>query len=587
MISSQISDGLDQAARGSPAETIGVALSTVAAFAAIADDLGKVKACSAETFQELAKTLQSVSGCASEIAARSREITELLAGAGSEKAVDAINRTLDETRRFQGLSAPSREKLQKILGCLENARSPLSRQKHLPTVLATIRTLGSVEGSRLQGAALERCSLSEDIGALAVDIDRHVSTLADYATQLIETLTHDACVLKTVAAEQDQGAADLIARSHAVLESLQARQQASSAAAGTIDGQYAAVCAEIGEIVMSIQAEDIARQRIEHVQEALRRAAASLENGNTKECAEIVILQRLQVTRTREFLSESIASIANNLRSLQQRVKELADGTQHLSSQTNSDGQLFDKAIAEGLATVSSISGRYLSCGRSLLSVLQTIVPAVANMTKSAKGLERIEAKIRRTALNARIETHQLGPDGAPLRVLAAEVQSIAENSQEDTAAIKDCLTAMDREVATLSSDSDQWSSIMGAFCGDKLKRTIDSLTASAAASRENVLHKLTALLESVGVLQDQIQTAGERAQSNQVASQMEEILQRLELALEPLGGEPEAMGEASSNDMDHLSSLYCMQSERDAHRQIFAGGEDAASDLGGDIELF
>ena len=76
---------------------------------------------------------------------------------------------------------------------------------------------------------------------------------------------------------------------------------------------------------MSLQAEDIARQRVEHVQEAIRCVAVSLDAGERLEsCAGVLALQRSQLAGTRDLLADSICTIQAGLQSLGPRIQEFS-----------------------------------------------------------------------------------------------------------------------------------------------------------------------------------------------------------------------------------------------------------------------
>jgi len=397
-----------------------------------------------------------------------------------------------------------------------------------------------------------------------------------------------------------QQATDLISQTRSVLSPLHARAIASRETARTIEEQYASIRSATDNIVRSLQSEDIARQRVEHIQEALRQASMELEaGGDAEKCAGIIFLQRSQLLGTRDLVVESMGSVLDNLRSLGPQAEELTGKTAALASQTDQDGRSFAAAINDGLTAVSSVFAKYSASAHTVVSIVDSVLPSVAAMTKNANELEDIETSIHLIALNAVITTTRLGSKGAPMGVLSSELQRISAQSKEHTLVVLEHLRAMDHALSEISRHKvASAASVLMSSGVEDVKQKVKRLAESVTRSSQAMSVQLTALLTMARALRDELRSASELAgRASVIAEAFDAVLQKMNQTLEQLGYRQDVTIEAQEAAAK-LSELYSMQSERDVHQHLFGGVNGNPQgpvempsvindDLGDNVELF
>jgi methyl-accepting chemotaxis protein len=372
------------------------------------------------------------------------------------------------------------------------------------------------------------------------------------------------------------------------------------AAAHEIDEQYISFRGSTDKVVMSLQSEDIARQRIEHVQEALHRVATLLSSGEKVEsCAGVLAMQRSQLLSTRELLANSVQAIHQGLEALGPRIQELVSRTATLAQQTGEDGQSFASVIDAELGNVSNVFQHCSSSVNAVVTIVKNVMPSVEKMTEGACALENIEASIRLVSLNAAIKAAHLEQEGLGMGVIASELQTINLKSEADTnlvlenlAAIKEALARINRE-ETVSEGS--------LMMGDN--NVVTSQLAGLSSSVRTVSQQVTAGLDEVKrlaeVLCSEVKLGCDQARRAEVITQLfDDQVRAFDEAVSQFG----YMSEMASTSADRghggdISTLYSMESERKLHQEIF--GKDAAmveetpapspsgSEFGDDIELF
>jgi len=567
-----------------------------ALLASLQDDLRELNAAGARQFLALAGSLQSIAGHARDIAALSHQLAELTGAGESDEAVATLQQVLTEAARVQTLSQDSREKFREILSCVEHSRPSLTRLIKLPLLLNTVGILSRIEASRLTDASVNAASLTSGVDKVAENIGRIVAQVAGEAATLTGVVSQGAQQLDAVEEKQRHQTADLISHGRNLLDSFRARSEASKAAVGKIDEQYANIHSATNSVVLSLQSEDIARQRVEHIQEALEQVSAA---GSLLGSENVLFLQRSQLFTARKLLSDSLASILDSLRSLNPRLNSLTAETAALVSQTDEDGGSFAATIKEELGILSSILGPYFSSARAVASTVETILPALTAMTSAVNEVEEIQASIRLMALNAEVKAAHLGETGAAMGVLASELHKITGQSDGDSRIILGCLLGMDGVLKALASQGVTSNiSFLISSEGDDVKKGIDHLVEAIVNSGRETSASLAVLQQKTEVLRHELAGACELTeQANGVIQGFDDVLEKLDQTLEQLGWKPDAPP-APEGAAANLKKLYSMHEERRVHEQAFGiSPADATrplpqpaapgSELGENVELF
>jgi hypothetical protein len=563
------------------------------------DGLLRLNACAAEVFLGLGGALQSVATQAREVAGLSKSAISLGSAGKLDDSMGKLQLILGDAIQMQALGRVSREKLHEVFGHLQHCQAPLSHLMKLPAVLRTVGLLYRIEASRLEGAsirgvAINVSSLTADMDEMGKQIGERVGTVGSQAIRLAQLFQAGTEHMDKVEEQERGEAANLIQQTSAVLASFRARQKAAQEAALKIDRQYGDMRLASDRIVMSLQSEDMARQRIEHVQEALAQIAAGVEAGLGD--ADVLRLQRSQLLGTRDLLAEAITSVREGLRSLGPRLDTLAAESSSWAAKTDKEGHSFSTEVKGKLSSLCSIFDSYFISARSMVSTVDSVLPGLVEMTNAVNEVEEIHASIRVLALNAGIKTARSGKLGAAIGTLAVELHGIAKQSDADTRELLLRLHAMqrplsemeDQKITSLSSNMLQWS---GARMTGEMHSLVDPVIAEGAKLSE----MLATLLEKTARLRVDLKAATEVAEGAGVVIQIfEGVLKQLDRNLKAAGYAPDTAF-AAEGKTARLSTLYSMQSERLVHEQMVGGGPTVGKCVGAakaaepdnDVELF
>jgi hypothetical protein len=560
---------------------------------AIQDALQDLNASVAKEFSELAAALQSISAQVGTLTSLSRQTMSLAQESESDRAIGTLKQVLGDAEGVETMAESSRVELHGILSSLQGIRSPLLRLAKLHSMLNAVGTLSRIEGSRLGNTTVDLTSLSKDIDMLASQIELHVSAIAEEAGNLAVSVGAGVRQLDEKKGAEKQQASEFAGRTRTVLDSLHQRAETAKASALKIDEQYSAIRGATDRIVMSLQAEDITRQRIEHVQEALSQISAGLNSGNVEaDCANILALQRSQLSGARDLLINAFAAMLEGVRSLTLQVENLTAETAALASQTDQNGQSFATVTEDGLKTITTIFSQYSESARAVVATVNTLAPSVQAMTKGANELEEIEASIHLIALNAAIKTAHLGNEGAAMSVLATEMQKITAQSVDYTQTVLRGLVAMDLALRNVSTHGVASSNSLLMSSGvEEMRNEVLRLTDLVMKAGGEMSRNLASLLEMAGGLRTELHTAGTLAERGNVIEQrFNEILRSIDERLEQFGFNAAGVLQTGGGDQAaQIAALYSMQSERVAHEEVFGATEQlpGAPEAGNDIELF
>jgi hypothetical protein len=572
-------------------------------LAPLCDGLCDLNARVAEEFLALAAVLQSNSVRARQITAESHKATGSDANLHTSHSIAVLQRILTDSAAIGEMVKISTAKMLDILSHVKTARAPLQRLTKMRSLLQTVGVLSRIEGARIMNTSVNLSGLSKDIDTLAGEIQQHLNAICDDSFRLSGLLQNGVGELSSFEQQERLQTADLIQRTQAVLVPMIARLEASQIAAHDIDEQYASFRSSTDKVVMSLQSEDIARQRVEHVWEAIRRVGASLDAGESVEsCAGVLALQRSQLAGTRDLLTASLETIHSGLQSLSPRIHELVSRTSTLAQQAGENGRSFATVVDDGLGMLSTVFNQCSASAKAVLSIVDSVLPSVEQMTKGACALDEIEASIHLISLNATVKTAHLGSEGIAIGVIASELHSITKKSEGDTKIVLDGLAAISDALAKITSEEAiSESSLMMTSDSNFVSSELAGLSESVRTGSEETTAGLNQVLQLAEALCSELERGCELAvRAASITQLFDEQLRNFDDVFGRLGYTEEmAVTAADGNRADDLSKLYSMDSERKLHLEVFGGNENFAestlptatsnesSEFGDDVELF
>ena len=372
---------------------------------------------------------------------------------------------------------------------------------------------------------------------------------------------------------------------------------ASSGAGATSLAQLnKTVTRQIGEIVIAQQCQDIARQRIEHVGEAMDEMCAQLKHNPAGGTATNGLEARQFIFQAGQIQLHQIQNVFDQLNDA---AGTLTSGIQNLRSET---GSAADTAVKLGGTTLDSNVASQCQAGiGQILEVVQQAVQKIADVVAAFEPLRAsfvdctrkagaLANDVRQAGLNAQIFAIRTSR-GATLEVLAGRANSISEEVIDQVGQMG---TALKHAVETVNNlrarleDFQQLGQAEEEILASESARSQEKLAALEAAIprlTQQVTERQAAFAQSIeGTL------ANVRFPALIAAASSRSLNFFRDLVAWGGDGRPEwADGSQASPKTDLLQSRYTMASERQTHAAALQSSLSpvTTNDTESSIEMF
>jgi uncharacterized protein YukE len=189
----------------------------------------------------------------------------------------------------------------------------------------------------------------------------------------------------------------------------------------------------VGRLIVSLQAGDSTRQRLEHVCHALRQAAATepaivpdLPDAGDRAQA-ICQLEVMQLKDAHREFDSDIGQILHSLSAMLSDAAEVvSQGRSLYGGQDNSSISFLDR-IKQTLAHASRLIATCESAGKSVDDALTAVEEIIAKFRQAISGLAEAVVDITLIGMNAGLKAGHLGSKGNAFVVIANELKATAD----------------------------------------------------------------------------------------------------------------------------------------------------------------
>jgi hypothetical protein len=496
-------------------------------------------------------------------------LSEELSGAQIGAASEALHNISDELNGLaQALPAESA-----LLAGLGNSAAeasvllkPLFKHVQMISIIA-------------RSARIEAASLAEDReGFLAFTQEAY--ELAKTVQESLEACGRDQALLSKAVETALDRQEDFEGRYHAQLISEASEliaaysgmqeQRAQSVRLAELAGHSAKKVAEaVGLSIISLQAGDSTRQRLEHLCQGLKLAcgsAPSLVPGPDKmaDPAVLCALEAMQLRDTERELQQDIGRILGALSAILSDATGLVGQGRSLYGSSSSDSSTFLVRVRHILAHASTLIGTCESAGRSVDDALTLVEETLRKFRQTIEGLSEAVVDITLIGMNASLKAGHLGRKGNAFVVIANELKATADQMAAGAVRLKPTLGDIEKSAHELRSLRVR---------GDAARLAkLEPQVLDALREIEGGNERLAGLIQRL---------IGEGAEFESLigsASQLMSKLSKEAAVLSPVAGRLEAVGRAAGRTslaaddqavLEGLSSLYTMERERDVHGQL------------------
>lgn len=431
-----------------------------------------------------------------------------------------------------------------------------------------------------RSARIEAVALSDNRGHF-LDFTQEVQNLAKQASALVQTCEKDqqqlAHAISSALTKQSSFDGEyreqLLSLSEGLISAyseIRSRQTQSSRAAAMAASGASRISAAVGQSIVSLQAGDSVRQRLEHICAALHLAAdrevclAPLDTPVFPESDVRLLLglQADQLSDTVRGFEKNLSEIGRGLEILSVDATKSIEEGRALYSDGDSGMTSFLDALKLGLAQALSLIGR---CDVARKSVEETAAMFEATLQKfqgTVSELSEAVADIILVGMNASLKAAHLGAQGNALVVIANELGATASQISNSADMLKPILS----QIGLSADDLNALKLADGASNISSLEGPIAQVVANVSASNE----KLVGLMNQLSVDGGQFKRLVSEAQSGlaKFAGELtatEDIHRRLASLLPSGTTQP---GPSLQTMLEsQLYPKYTMAEEREIHR--------------------
>lgn len=575
-----------------------VASSWAEALERVVSSLKVVSQTTEDEFLEIGGRLQEFHQRAGEISSAAAQIVGEVAGAEVASAMEGVGDILDEMSRYlersRNDSGTSSETLHEVTHLLQQASAPLAGFKKINKVLRMLGISTRIESARLGQSAAGFDTLANDVGALSVQVSDKAAIIVGRKVDLDAAIGQTLNGILAVGLKQHAQVMGILGKTRESLGTLTGINTRCSAAAAEVSASSEELSRSIGQVVMSMQAHDIVRQQVEHVEEALLEVHSHLsqDSAGIEEVAGICELQGAQLKHAARELETAVQAIIMNLREIAGQQSGLSRETASLAGIADEAGSGFFGAMEQDLSLVTTTLTESAKVNDKLTDAMGGVTGTVREIAGLVGEIETLGEEIKLIALNAQIKSAYTGEEGAALGVLAEAIQRLSVEAIEHTGAVSNTLQGIHAVTERLNIGVSQENSILQ----EEVQRMVATLAGllntlrgvnltlrNSLSRMDQEVHHLCADIERVTV-------------GIKVHQKVTKVLGDAVLALEGILKEARIMvpGVGKGVNFEELSQRYTMHSERKIHSSVLgrtpvavAAPPQGEDELGGNVELF
>ena len=495
-------------------------------------------------------------------------MSEELSGAQIEGASEALHDIADG---LNGLAQalPDESRLLAGLGKAASEASDLLKPlfKHVQMIAIIARS-----------ARIEAASLAEDReGFLAFTKEAH--ELAKAVLQSLEACARDQDLLSRAVEVALGRQKDFELGYHGQLvseageltsaySSMQ-EQRAKSVRLAELAGRGATKVADaVGRSIVSLQAGDSTRQRLEHFRQGLALAGASAPGlvpstaASADPCV-ICVLEAMQLKDTESELQQEIGQILGALSAITCDAAGAVDQGRSLYGSGSGDSSPFLVRIRQILADASVLIGTCESAGRSVDDALTLVEDTLRKFRDTIAGLSEAVVDITLIGMNASLKAGHLGRRGNAFVVIANELKVTADQMSAGATRLKPALEGIEtlaQELRALRLRSDP----------AQLRRLEPQLLHALheiEAGNDRLAELIRRLIDDGGKFENLIGSASHlMTRLSEDAAALPRLAERLDAGD---AGKKTSLAAADEAVLDGLFAAYTMEREREVHWRL------------------
>lgn len=541
-----------------------------ARLTSVSNMLDSLSRSSEQQFLDIGRCLNDYLGISRVVEAQSLEVIERLSGQDAVAAIGDLNGLCDRIRGTwqEGELKTGRRlgRLKEILVLLGDLHRGLDDLQGIVKRLRTLSISTRIETARMGNEGFG--ALAEKVQVLATQVESSRADIRREALALADTVQKAVPELTAFLDHQLKAGRAMLEAVESSLVSLHDVFRSSEEAARTVSDRMSSITSHISTIIASLQFHDIARQRLEHVQSALRSVAEN--RGGREEPADVCALQAAHLRRTREEMVGAIGKVIEELALLNTDVDLLTAEMKSSAGFQTSDNVSVLGQVDHSLRPVFELLKGAADRTEGYFGVKAKVKEEITAIHRFVEDIDEVVTEIELFALNSRIKAACMGVSGAPLGVISEMIGSLSDTARSCAARILELLTKIGQPSVNLparqKSSSPQSAPRPEDWQGHivPILSFLTRVSTEVAGALREMDQKTTSLSESISTM---IESTSVHTMFTETITKAVGELEDIALTIADRPSRPAN----SAIHEDELASRYTMESERMIHRHFAA----------------
>lgn len=395
----------------------------------------------------------------------------------------------------------------------------------------------------------------------------------------------------------------MLERSVSNHEILVTRHTTATGSAHSIASRSREIMEKIGDIVTSLQFNDITSQQITHVltvldtlQESIGTEALS-ETEKTGLISEVCSLQSAQLKNTREEVDAAVGRVIMDMEAISGHIMELLNETRKVTWASDIEGLSFMEELDLGISMVIERLNENISEQTGLTNTISSVSSMVSEMSVFVEEIENLGLSLQLIALNARIKAAHIGSEGAALDTISGSIYELSKDSRTDTNVLSHMLASVVGVADHFNSDLSDLQSVQEQNATNLVKNLKRLL---------NAIHDMNdsvfrALIQMNSLGESLVEDIGKTVSGITIHNKANEVLGSVIQDMEEIHEKskelcPQTGDSGSSSFVKELEKYYTMESEYRVHAGHEGLGDvpnsasqrrETVSEYGDNVELF
>lgn len=545
-------------------------------------------------FLQIGEQMQGVYQNSFEISQIANQLVEAASGENLQVLSARLQQMASEMEsflaRFQARSTQNFSTLNHVKELLDQLDGPLEGAPKMAQAFYMLEVSIKIESARLGKMGEGFVTLATDIKNLSQQVNDKMDAIKEHRGSVITLISKNISAVKQLGSVEEEDARLTLSSTLSSLHELDSAHERFTQLGGTIASIGTEISSCVGEVVSSLQFNDINRQQLEHIIEALERLTADISVAQSQgmdaasrhslivAAGDACELQEGQLHFASLELYTAVSTIIESLRDVASRQATIQHETTAVSGVMDESGTSFIDDISRGISTTTTLLNTCAGSHHEVSRTMEKMAASICASTVFVNEINVIGYSIVKTALNAQIKAGNAGQQGAGLAALAEEIKQLSNEASQNTDEIALKLGEINSVTTHLINESSTDETRLTAWL-----TTVEDEVHEIMAMLGDMKNQLYSL---VTLIQDKIRSLAEEVEKItariDVHDRSKSVADEVLIVLGMIVAQSREIVPASSDFKESLKKMneqYTMESERRVHQAI-------ASRYGVELEL-